>query len=81
MPTPFGPTSRSWITCDCGAQWTGLVTCHCPTCHCTFSGITAFDRHRVDEQCVTPGLRGLIPRWKRPGFVAWSFPGSRDRKQ
>lgn len=78
MPTPFESPRRSWIKCDCGAQWTGLAVAHCPTCHCTFSGISAFDRHRRDDKCITPGLAGLVPRLRRTGFVAWGFPGNRQ---
>lgn len=30
----------------CDKRWGGLNTAHCGACHRTFSGITAFDKHR-----------------------------------
>ena len=32
--------------CPCGANWFGLMICHCAECHLTFGGITGFDDHR-----------------------------------
>lgn len=31
---------------------------HCGACHVTFGGITGFDRHRRDGQCLTPEAIG-----------------------
>ena len=31
----------------CTARWSGANTCHCTVCHQTFTGITAFDAHRI----------------------------------
>lgn len=31
---------------------------HCSVCHITFGGITGFDRHRRDGQCLTPEAIG-----------------------
>jgi hypothetical protein len=49
-PTATGKAGNrhpSVIECGgCGERWTGLTPCHCPACHRTFSGITAFDKHR-----------------------------------
>lgn len=42
--------------CSCGAVWGGHSTCHCPTCHRTFSSISGFDRHRVQGTCLDPSL-------------------------
>ena len=35
----------------CGARWhqRGEQTCHCASCHRTFSSLSAFDWHRVVE--------------------------------
>ena len=44
-------------TCNgCNAEWGGSLTCHCSAegCHRTFTGIQAFDRHRVRGKCVDP---------------------------
>lgn len=50
-------------TCtECLATWGGLRTAHCATCHTTFAGITAFDRHRSgprSARCVAPADAGL----------------------
>lgn len=32
----------------CGGSWTGLAACHCSVCHQSFTGVSAFDRHRRD---------------------------------
>ena len=40
----------TFIGCGgCDAKWTGVAAAHCaaPGCHRTFSGPTAFDKHRV----------------------------------
>ena len=31
----------------CDRNWTGLAEAHCATCHRHFTGVTAFDAHRV----------------------------------
>lgn len=31
---------------------------HCGACHVTFGGVTGFDRHRRDGQCLTPAEIG-----------------------
>lgn len=31
--------------CRCGATWTGGKTCHCATCHLTFTTVANFDAH------------------------------------
>ncbi len=41
---------------------------HCAVCHNTFTGVWAFDQHRVGGQCKLPGK--LINRngiWGNPG--------------
>ena len=35
-------------TCPrCPNHWGGLKTAHCAACHETFTGLTAFDKHRT----------------------------------
>lgn len=37
---------RKLASCGgCEARWGGRRTCHCATCHRTFTGLTAFDHH------------------------------------
>lgn len=63
----------------CTTRWNGANTAHCAACHTTFTGITAFDRHRVGSHaagkrhCLTPDAVGLVltgrayPCWGEPG--------------
>lgn len=49
----------------CGQRWGGTLTAHCSGCHQTFTGLTAFDRHRDGDHakstrhCRTPHDVGL----------------------
>lgn len=36
----------------CHRKWTGSSTCHCAACCEHFGSLSAFDRHRVDFQCM-----------------------------
>jgi len=50
------PTSASRMTqpdgCNgCVNRWGGHGTCHCAKCHRTFTGLTAFDKHRKNGVC------------------------------
>lgn len=43
----------------CPGRWSGANTCHCSVCHITFSGYTAFDKHRAGSHakgryCLDP---------------------------
>lgn len=68
-----------WTTCSgCDNKWTGLSTCHCAGCHRTFTGITAFDHHRVGGKCVDPAERGLVPAVRRH-WTGWGWPGDDTR--
>lgn len=53
----------------CEARWTGLRTCHCATCHETFSGLGAFDAHRYgsfsDSGARTIDKKTGLPQGKR----------------
>ncbi|WP_442386149.1 FDXHR family putative zinc-binding protein [Mycobacterium sp.] len=70
---PFGALP---FRCACGARWAGLKTCHCTACHCTFSTVTAFDRHRVGShadstrRCVHPARAGLVEAGRR--YRCWA---------
>lgn len=48
-------------TCRCGTRWNGTRTAHCAAqCHRTFTGVTGFDAHRRDGQCVDPASLGMV---------------------
>ena len=65
------------ITRGCGARWTGPSRSHCAGCHLTFSGQTAFEKHRKTGICLTPEEAGLIPRPDRKGnTVLYGWPGT-----
>lgn len=38
----------------CPVRWSGANTGHCGACHRTFTGVIAFDKHRVRGKCVNP---------------------------
>ncbi|QDK02130.1 hypothetical protein SEA_MARSHMALLOW_61 [Mycobacterium phage Marshmallow] len=44
----------------CTKRWGGLNTSHCGACHTTFTGLTAFERHRHKGTCLTPEAAGLV---------------------
>ena len=72
------------ITCSCGAAWTGASRCHCAACHLTFSGLTAFDRHRDAMACRPPEDVGLTARTKVANgrrFTLWGWPGNYSRDE
>lgn len=56
--------------CRCGAHWSGLSAAHCASCHVTFTGVTAFDRHRRAGRCLIPAEAGLVAK-QRAGYVAY----------
>lgn len=42
-------------TCaKCTNRWSGANTAHCATCHNTFTGVAAFDKHRQNGKCAHP---------------------------
>lgn len=45
--------------CDAG-PFGGSKICHCSACHQTFSGIYAFDVHKLMDGCRKPKACGLI---------------------
>lgn len=68
MTLPFG--------CHCDARWGGLLASHCSACHNTFSGIIAFDKHRLRGKCVDPESRGLVQSDRN--YPCFSLPGTYD---
>jgi hypothetical protein len=64
----------------CTSRWNGYSTAHCGACHLTFTGITAFDKHRdgshtdrVGRFCVAPETVGLVLSGRT--YPCWGFPG------
>ncbi|WP_437340034.1 FDXHR family putative zinc-binding protein [Mycolicibacterium conceptionense] len=68
----------------CDARWGGYNTSHCSGCHRTFTGLTAFDRHRDGDHanstrhCVSPESVGLIEAGR--AYPCWGFPGDPERQ-
>lgn len=74
----------------CPNRWGGLRTAHCPACHHTFTGLTAFDAHRAGSHandtrhCEPPETVGLVdagrayPCWGFPGDNRWNNDGDDD---
>lgn len=65
----------------CTARWNGYLTAHCGACHETFTGITAFDKHRDGSHtkgryCRTPKDVGLVLSGRN--YSCWGFPGSEN---
>jgi len=60
------------LTCGgCPSRWSGLARAHCSACHLTFTGVSAFDRHRsADDECLDPTTLGMV---LRPGAL-WGAP-------
>jgi len=85
---PGNPDNPRRGMCRCGARWSGDQTCHCATCHLTFTSVGPFDAHRVgemnDRRCLTPGelrKKGYEPnkygRWRKPAPEG-TFQGRND---
>lgn len=61
----------------CGNAWGGLNTAHCSGCCSSFTGITAFDKHRDGSHvkgrfCNTPQAAGLVDA--RRAYSCWGYP-------
>jgi hypothetical protein len=68
----------------CPARWNGYNTGHCSACHETFTGITAFDKHRDGSHvkgryCVSPQSVGLVPAGR--AYPCWALPGTYEREE
>jgi hypothetical protein len=68
--------------CGCGKSWTGTARCHCGSCHETFTGLSAFEKHRVTvnqsqalRECAPPASVGLVQN--DHGY--WGSPDSDTR--
>ncbi len=61
----------------CDNTWGGMAQAHCGVCHDTFSGVTAFDRHRSNGKCKSPDTVGLELRTSGATPV-WAFPTDVD---
>ena len=81
------PTKPTYATeCPhCGAWWVGLNTCHCTACHSTFTGVTAFDKHRdgshshSTRHCIEPANVGLVDAGRN--YPCWANPGSYNPRE
>lgn len=62
-------------SCRCGQGWRGLTTCHCSSCHATFSSPSGFDRHQRAGECRDPAAVGLVATPRRGVESLWAFPG------
>lgn len=74
------PDRREVVRCRKGCEWTGRGACHCSACHQTFTGLTAFDKHRAgvgDGPCRTPDSIGLVHNDIRH---MWQFPGNGEER-
>jgi hypothetical protein len=62
----------------------GSSYAHCTSCHLTFSGETAFDKHRKGDDdnrhCLLPEQVGLEPYDKAIGIV-FGWPKMSDEKK
>lgn len=62
-PTQFDGNPRAYADLPfghtCGQRWSGSNVAHCAKCHTTFSGVSTFDAHRPDGDCVHPLFVGL----------------------
>lgn len=57
------------MTCPPSCKRPSPAQAHCPTCHRTFGGVTGFDAHRKDGDCVDPTDFGMVERdgvWRTP---------------
>lgn len=60
----------------CKARWGGLSTAHCAACHRTFSGVSAFEKHKPG-QCLHPSSVGLIILRKSGNQQIWGHENTR----
>lgn len=56
-------------TCVATCRRPSPAQAHCATCHRTFGGVTGFDAHRREGQCIDPAKAGYIETdglWRLP---------------
>lgn len=69
----------------CDGGWTGFNTAHCTGCHSTFTGITAFDKHRTGSHakstrsCLDPDTVGLVDAGR--AYPCWGLPWTEGGKR
>ena len=75
LPTPGidGIPKNAIVHGACGSWWTGAERSHCGGCCQTFTGLTAFERHRKGMRCNPPESVGLVARAKPYGTL-WGQP-------
>jgi len=63
----------------CPSRWAGSLTSHCTGCHLTFTGITAWEKHRDGTHssrrgrfCVPPEQSGLVLTSRL--YPCWGIP-------
>lgn len=64
--------------CACGAQWGGSRTCHCSSCHLTFTSLSGFDQHRPGA-CLPPEQVGLVVLRTSGNQDLWGIPDTSGR--
>lgn len=62
------------ITHSCGAMWTSTRAAHCASCHETFGGVSGFEKHRRNLQCIDPATLGLVLVEQEQGVSLWRRP-------
>jgi hypothetical protein len=96
LPAPQRTIHDGTGICHCGARWTGYRIAHCGGdggCHATFTGITAFDAHRIGQhdpagrpghkvapgprRCIDPASVGLVDAGR--AYPCWGWPGEPTR--
>ncbi len=61
----------------CDRRWNSTSEAHCATCHCHFSTVANFDRHRVNGTCADPATltdrhgQPILRPVERPGGPTW----------
>jgi hypothetical protein len=48
-------------------------------CHLTFTGVSTFDAHRRDGQCVHPVFLGMVADERRP-YECWGTTGDQGEE-
>lgn len=82
-PAESCPQPRAAYGClRCSARWNGTTTAHCAGCHATFTGPSAFDRHRVltgeHGRCRDAAALGLVDAGR--AYPCWRWPSDDDRE-
>jgi hypothetical protein len=78
-PQPLTPDRTQKSPCDVPR------TCHCPTCHATFTRYSTFDIHRAGSHsqgtrhCVEPATVGLVDAGR--AYPCWAQPGSYNPRE